>query len=116
MDTLIDLLKETTAKFPDSVALEGDVEGRGRVTLTRRQLCGKAAALARELIDAGVKPGDFVALLALNQPEWGVGYYGALLAGGVLVPLDVNLKEGELANILETVSYTHLTLPTKRIV
>lgn len=101
MDTLIDLLKETTAKFPDSVALEGDVEGRGRVALTRRELCGKAAALARELMDAGVKPGDFVALLAPNQPEWGVGYFGALLAGGVLVPLDVNLKEGELANILE---------------
>ena len=101
MDTLIDLLKETTAKFPDSVALEGDLEGRGRVRLTRRQLCEKAVALARELIDAGVKPGDFVALLAPNQPEWGVGYYGALLAGGVLVPLDVNLREGELANILE---------------
>ncbi len=101
MDTLIDLLKETTAKFPDSIALEGDVEGRGRVTLTRKELCGKAAALASELIDAGVKPGDFVAQLAPNQPEWGVGYFGALLAGGVLVPLDVNLKEGELANIME---------------
>ncbi len=101
MDTLIDLLKEATTKFPDSVALEGDVEGRGRVALTRRKLCGEAAALARELMDAGVKPGDFVALLAPNQPEWAVGYFGALLAGGVLVPLDVNLKEGELANILE---------------
>ena len=101
MDTLIDLLKETTAKFPDSIALEGDVEGRGRVALTRKELCGKAAALARDLMDAGVKPGDFVALLAPNQPEWGVGYFGTLLAGGVLVPLDVNLKEGELANILE---------------
>ncbi len=101
MDTLIDILKEATAKFPDSIALEGDVEGRGRVVLTRIELCGKAAALARELMDAGVKPGDFVALLAPNQPEWGVGYFGALLAGGVLVPLDVNLKEGEIANILE---------------
>ncbi len=101
MDTLIDLLKEATTKFPDSVVLEGDVEGRGRVTLTRTGLCGKAAALARKLMDAGVKPGDFIALLAPNQPEWAVGYFGALLAGGVLVPLDVNLKEGELANILE---------------
>ena len=100
MDTLIDLLKEATAKFPDSVALEGDLKGRGRVTLTRRELCGSAAALARELMDAGLKPGDFVALLAPNQPEWGVGYFGALLAGGVLVPLDVNLKKGEIANIL----------------
>ncbi|MDE0332128.1 MAG: AMP-binding protein [Nitrospinae bacterium] len=101
MDTLIDILNETTAKFPDSIFLDGDVEGRGRVALTRKELCGKAAVLARELMDAGVKPGDFVAQLAPNQPEWGVGYFGALLAGGVLVPLDVNLKEGELANILE---------------
>ncbi len=101
MDTLIHLLKEATAKFPDTIALEGDVEGRGRVTLTRKELCGKSVALACELMDAGVKPGDFVALLAPNQPEWGLGYFGALLAGGVLVPLDVNLKEGEIANILE---------------
>lgn len=101
MNTLIDLLNESIEKFPDSVALEGDVEGRGRLTLTRKELCGKAAALARDLMDAGVKPGDFVSLLAPNQPEWGVGYFGVLLAGGVLVPLDVNLKEGELANILE---------------
>ncbi len=101
METLIDLLKEATAKFPDSIALEGDVTGRGRVALTRKGLCGKAVTLANELLNAGVKPGDFVALLAPNQPEWGVGYFAVLLAGGVLVPLDVNLKEGELANILD---------------
>lgn len=100
MDTLIGLLQEARAKSPDAIALEGDVEGRGRVALTRAQLGERAAALARELMGAGVKPGDLVALLGANQPEWAVGYFGALLAGGVLVPLDVSLKEGELANIL----------------
>lgn len=101
MDTLISLLDEAAAKFPDSVALEGEVEGRGRVALTRADLIGRASALARALMEAGVKPGDMVALLAPNRPEWAVGYFGALLAGGVLAPLDVNLKDGELANVLE---------------
>lgn len=100
MDTLIGLLSEAAAKFPDSTALEGEVEGRGRVSLTRRGLLGRASALARALMEAGAKPGDMVALLAPNQPEWAVGYFGVLLAGGVFVPLDVNLKDGELANVL----------------
>ncbi len=101
METLVDLLEEAAAQFPDAIALEGEVEGRGQVALTRKQLLGRAAALARELVAGGVGPGDLVALLAANQPEWAVGYFGALLAGGVLVPLDVNLKQGELANVVE---------------
>ncbi len=100
MDTLIDLLNEARTKFPGPVAFEGDVEGRGRIALTRARLSERALALAQALVAAGVKPGDMVALLAPNQPEWSVGYFGVLLAGGVLVPLDVNLKDGELANIL----------------
>ncbi len=76
------------------------MEGGGRVSLTRSDVLGRAAELAGRLIEAGVKPDDRVALLSLNRPEWGVGYFAVQLAGGVLVPLDVNLKPGEMANIL----------------
>jgi long-chain acyl-CoA synthetase len=100
MNTLIDLLDEAVSRFPDTVALEGDIEGLGRVRLTRTDLRDRAAFLAHQLIHSGMEPGDKVALLSPNRPEWAVGYFGILLAGGVIVPLDVNLKEAELENIV----------------
>ncbi|MEE9273904.1 MAG: AMP-binding protein, partial [bacterium] len=100
METILDLLDRAAARFPDAIALEGEEEGGGRTAITRTGLKRRAAALARALIAAGLRPGDPVALLSPNRPEWGVGYFGALLAGGVLVPLDVNLKAGELTNII----------------
>lgn len=100
MDTLYHLLEEAAARFPAGIALQGDREGGGRVALTRPELRARAAALAQAFLEAGVKPGEPVALLSPNRPEWAVGYFGAALAGAVLVPLDVNLREGELLNIL----------------
>lgn len=101
METLIQLIDNAVREFPDSAALEGDVEGAGRFSLSRTALLRRAAALAGRLIAAGVGPDDSVALLAPNRPEWAVGYFAALLAGGVLIPLDVNLRTGELSNILD---------------
>ena len=100
MDTLYHLLKEAAARFPSGAALQGDREESGRAALTRPELCARAASLARALLDGGVKPGEAVALLSPNRPEWAVGYFAVALAGAVLVPLDVNLKEGELLNVL----------------
>lgn len=100
MDTLYHLLEEAAARFPSAIALQGDREGGGRAAYTRPELRARAAALARALLEGGVKPGDPVALLSPNRPEWAAGYFGAALAGAVLVPLDVNLKEGELLNVL----------------
>ncbi len=100
MENLIQLIDNAAREFPDSAALEGDVEGAGRVSLSRTALLRRAAALAGRLIAAGVGPDDPVALLAPNRPEWAIGYFAALLAGGVFIPLDVNLRTGELSNVL----------------
>ena len=101
MDTLIDLLRETTAKFPDSIALEGDVEGRGRVTLTRKAVVRKCSRSGARVDRCGREAGRFRSPAGAESARMGCGIFRALLAGGVLVPLDVNLKKGELANILE---------------
>ncbi|MFQ5895280.1 MAG: AMP-dependent synthetase/ligase [Nitrospinota bacterium] len=97
---LIELIRQGVERYPDAVALQQD-DGRGGLrSFTRREASERSRALAGALRAGGVEKGGRVALLAGNRPEWGMAYFGTLLAGGVLVPLDIRLTPGELENIL----------------
>lgn len=52
------------------------------------------------LIKSGFKVGDHAALLAPSSPQWVAVYLGVLKAGGVIVPIDKELKAAELRHIL----------------
>ena len=62
-----------------------------------RRCDGLAWLLADEL---GVRPGDRVAFLAGNVHQLLEAYYGVLLAGGVLLPLNIRCGPAELAEQL----------------
>ena len=47
-----------------------------------------ATALAHQLVRDGVRKGDRVAVAMRNLPEWPVAFYGALLAGAIVTPLN----------------------------
>ncbi len=47
-----------------------------------------AAALARQLIADGVKPGDRLAIIMRNLPEWPVAFWAGVLAGAIVTPLN----------------------------
>jgi acyl-CoA synthetase (AMP-forming)/AMP-acid ligase II len=55
-----------------------------------------ATRVARTLAALGAKPGDRVALLGRNSPEWVAAYYGAALAGVILVPLNYWFRANEV--------------------
>lgn len=59
-------------------------------------LHGAAAKLAGELRAAGIEPGDRVALILPNVPAFPVAFYGTLLAGGIVVPMNPLLRSGEI--------------------
>jgi long-chain acyl-CoA synthetase len=69
--------------------------------LTYEQLDGASAHLAGLLAAEGVGPGDRVGLMLPNVPQFPVCYYGILRLGGVVVPMNVLLKEREVAYYLE---------------
>jgi long-chain acyl-CoA synthetase len=56
-----------------------------------------ALAFARSLVEAGVQPGDRVAIVMRNLPEWPVAFFGAALAGAIAAPLNAWWSAGELA-------------------
>jgi long-chain acyl-CoA synthetase len=69
--------------------------------LTWEQLEQATARAAAMLVQAGVEPGDRVGLMLPNIPQFPILYYGILRAGGIVVPMNVLLKEREVAYYLE---------------
>src|ERR1700750_3461017 len=69
-------------------------------TLTYDQLDDAVAALAGLLRAKGVEPGDRVGVMLPNVPHFAIAYYAVLRAGGVVVPMNILLKEREVAYYL----------------
>ena len=88
-------LTQTTSEHADRVAVR-----LGESTTTFRDLDDRSARVAGLLQDRGVKPGDRVAIMLPNLPEFAVIYYGVLRAGGVVVPMNPLLKAREVAYYL----------------
>ena len=60
----------------------------------------KAAFAASEwLAGQDIRAGDRVLLVSEGRPEWGMSYFAIVLAGAVVVPVDVDLSVDETANI-----------------
>jgi long-chain acyl-CoA synthetase len=92
-------LEAVASHQPDQVALQIQGEG-GYRRLAFGEMVRQVRRLAGALIRAGLARGDRVALISENRPEWSVAYFGIVAAGGVAVPLDVQLGDAEVANVL----------------
>src|SRR5215210_5217152 len=62
---------------------------------TYGELAWQVLGLGRGLRGAGVERGDHVALLAANSKEWVAACLAVISAGAVVVPLDVQLGDGQ---------------------
>ncbi len=95
--TPIDFLARARRLFPDRV---GVIDGERSWTYAEfATRCDQHARLLRDEI--GVMPGDVVAWLCGNTHDLLEAYFGVLLAGGVLLPLNIRLSALELCAILE---------------
>ena len=64
------------------------------------QVAETARQLARGLVEAGVKPGEVVTILAHNRPEWVIAALGITSAGAVISPLDSQIRPEALERVL----------------
>jgi long-chain acyl-CoA synthetase len=49
----------------------------------------------------GILPGDKVAILSLNMPNWATAYFSITFMGAVVVPILPDFSNTEVANVLE---------------
>jgi fatty-acyl-CoA synthase len=95
--TPLDFLARARRLFPDRVGVVQADDVRD----TYATFAARCDGLARLLVeDAAVRRGDRVAFLAGNVHHLLEGYYGVLLAGAVLVPLNIRNSARELAACL----------------
>ena len=72
---------------------------------TDRELRLRAAALAARLrADHAIQPGDRVAMLAANAPEYLDALFACARLGAIFVPLNWRLTPPELATILTEIA------------
>jgi long-chain acyl-CoA synthetase len=58
-------------------------------------------ALTSFLEKTGIVPGDKVAILSLNMPNWGIAFFSVTFMGAVVVPILPDFSPVEVANVLE---------------
>ncbi|MET4148209.1 ATP-dependent acyl-CoA ligase [Bradyrhizobium sp. RT7b] len=63
------------------------------------QTAAIAAASAQTLVDAGIRPGDRVALMCSNRPEFLQVYLGCAWLGAIAVPINTALRGFQLSHI-----------------
>ncbi|KAL0950993.1 hypothetical protein HGRIS_007738 [Hohenbuehelia grisea] len=63
--------------------------------------CQRVQNLAYALLEAGIKPGDRVAIIAPNTPMIADAHFGVLAARAIITPINTRLKQSEVSYILE---------------
>ena len=102
------LLARSAQLFSNEVALMY----RGR-SITYRELFYRACAFSNVLRKHGVKPKDRVLLFIDNSIEFYIAYFGIIQLGAVVAPLNIFLKEKELAHIIKDAQPTLIVLDSK---
>ncbi len=66
-----------------------------------RELESIAGQLANSLLSAGVVPGEFIAVLGRNSPQYAALHFGAAGAGVILAHVSVRSTPEEVTAVLE---------------
>jgi long-chain acyl-CoA synthetase len=99
------LLADGAASYPDLPA----VRFVGH-QLTYSQLWNQAQKAAAAFAEAGVQPGDRIALMLPNCPQYVVAYFGALRAGAIVVQVNPLYTSRELQYILSNAGAEYIVV------
>jgi long-chain acyl-CoA synthetase len=72
----------------------------GEKPMTYNEVNRQTTGLMRFLEDLNIQPGDKVAILSANLPNWGIAYFAITFMGAVVVPLLPDFLPTEIENIL----------------
>ncbi|HBB17163.1 MAG TPA: AMP-dependent synthetase [Syntrophus sp. (in: bacteria)] len=89
--TVYDIFKRNARVFKNRTAIQSD-EGR----ITFGELYERVNAVAGWLVSAGIRPGDRIAVLTKNRPEFFILAGAIAAAGAIMVPINFRLSAEEI--------------------
>jgi len=101
---------ENVRDFRSVVNIAGDrgdkvflMERRGKEfqKITYAEMRHLVRSLSEFLFSLGINKGDKIGILATNRIEWGIAYLSIVYGGRTAVPLDPQLKEEEILNLMK---------------
>ncbi len=105
--SVVEMLRATVEKTPQAEAI---VEVGGE-RVTYRQLWERAARVAGGLRGLGIRAGDRVAIRLGNGLHWCLAFFGAEMAGAVVVPVNTRFSEPEVAYVISDSGAAFTFLP-----
>lgn len=78
--------------FPQDVCIAGKDTGEW-VTYSTQEYVDQANLISKGLLKMGIKPGDKIALISNNRPEWNIMDIGILQVGAIDVPVYPTISE-----------------------
>jgi long-chain acyl-CoA synthetase len=93
-----DLVARAAEQAPDRLAFAETANG---TTISWAQLDAAVNAEARRLLDEGLQPGERVAVQLPTGVPFVIALFGVLRAGGIAVPMSVDLPDRERDRILD---------------
>ena len=99
METLVDLFKSFEKRGNEEVFIYRT--GVRRFTFSYLDLHNLSLKMASYLKIWGIKKGDKVAIWAPNSPSWAFSYFGILLSGAIIIPIDFASGKNRAENILK---------------
>ncbi len=111
---LFDFLQYQAQEFPQNDTLAAKEKGEWRTYST--QDCLKLAhQVSKGLLALGVQPGEHVALVSSNRPEWNFVDLGVLQIGAINVPLYPNISEKQYEYILNHAEVRYIFVGNKSL-
>lgn len=108
-NSLVEMLRETVDRDPRAEAI---VEiGRGRVSYG--ELWDRSAQVAGGLRRLGIRAGDRVAIRLTNGLDWCLAFWGGLMAGAVVVPVNTRFSEAEVEYVIGDSGSVYTFLPSQ---
>ena len=108
--TLKETLERSAEKHGEKILMKFKREGEWQ-TLTYRQFLARVRTASEALArTCHIRPGDRVALLGANSPEWCQIHYAITGLAATAVPIDVKLQEQEVTHILSDSSASVLLM------
>ena len=100
-DTLVDFFDDLARARGEFLVHDDGYRSR---RFTYREVGQAARGFAARLHDAGLRKGDKVIFFSENRPEWIVAFWGCLLGGIVVVPIDYRASPDFLTRVSHIVA------------